>query len=185
MALFACPKKSCRCCKVGRCCSCSCVRDGKTCQNCFPGLEGRCTNMTACLLLNTRRLGQSTVTTEADVDVSSPSGSCSDMSPSRLSCSSPTPPPATELTDIPLDEMPSWPDSQSLAVRPQSAIPHDLTEFSPMSEPTFLWNDIEGSFSVDIKSCYDEVVHWWRNIFKVLHSKVGICFVHELVRRLC
>ena len=51
-----------------------------------------------------------------------------------------------------------------------------------MSEPTFLWNDIEGSFSVDIKSFYDEVVHLWRNVFKVFHSKIGICFVHELVR---
>ena len=38
----------------------------------------------------------------------------------------------------------------------------------------FLWNDVNGSFSTDIKSRYDEIVHWRRNVFKVPHGKVGI-----------
>ena len=36
------------------------------------------------------------------------------------------------------------------------------------------------SFSESIISCYNEIVHWWQNVFKVPTGKVGNLFVHEL-----
>ena len=56
----------------------------------------------------------------------------------------------------------------------------DFADFLPMAKPNFLWNDIYGeSFSSLVKSCYDEVVHWRRNVFKVPHGKVGVSFVRK------
>ena len=187
MASFAGPKKSCCRCKVERCCSCSCVRGRKTCQNCLPGLEVRCTNMTAACFRTPDAFNGLQIT-EADVSVSSLSGSCSDNYVSFSLELLFTYPSASNWAD--------WYSSGWDAVLAGNAILiGQMTSpllsshkalfliLSPMSEPMFLWNDIEDSpFSVDIKSCYDEVVHWRRNVFKVPHSKIGICIVRELAR---
>ena len=56
----------------------------------------------------------------------------------------------------------------------------DFTDFLPIAEPNFLWNDIDDeSFSSLVKSCYDEVIHWRR---KVPHGKIGASFVREQAR---
>ena len=159
--------KSCCRCTVGRCHSCSCVRDGKTCSGCLPSLGGRCANATASLPQANCRVSDSTCRP--------PSSSCpSTSAPSDL---------------ISLDETPSWLEMPSfdneIPCVPADVLPQslELAEFSPMAEPTFLWSDVDGSsFSTDIKSCYDEIVHWRRNVFKVPHGKVGISFVRELAR---
>ena len=58
-----------------------------------------------------------------------------------------------------------------------------LPEFEPLAEPSFTWGVLDGyAFSDVIKSCYDEIVHWRRNLFKVLSGKIGNSFVRELVR---
>ena len=47
----------------------------------------------------------------------------------------------------------------------------DFADFSPMAEPNFLWNDIDGeSFSYLVKSCYDEIVHW--RFPSICHNKL-------------
>ena len=52
-----------------------------------------------------------------------------------------------------------------------------------MAKPNFLWNDIDGeSFLSLVKSCYDEVVHWRRNVLKVPLGKVGASFVRDKAR---
>ena len=52
-----------------------------------------------------------------------------------------------------------------------------------MAEPNFLWNDIDGeSFSSLVKSCYDEVVRWRRNVYKVPYGKVSASFVYGQAR---
>ena len=153
--------KSCCRCTVSRCHSCSCVRDGIACSGCLPSLEGRCDNATAFL----------------------PQGNCRDST-----CRSPSSSTSAPSDLISLDETPSWlemPSSDNEFPCVQSVLPQSLefAVFSPMAEPTFLWNDVNGiSFSTDIKSCYDEIVHWRRNVFKVPHGKVGISFVRELAR---
>ena len=66
-----------------------------------------------------------------------------------------------------------------------SHIVPDITDFSPMAEPNFLWNDIDGEFfSSLVRSCYDEVIHWRNNVFKVPFGKVGASFVREQARLL-
>uniref|UniRef100_A0A1X7VA35 Uncharacterized protein n=1 Tax=Amphimedon queenslandica TaxID=400682 RepID=A0A1X7VA35_AMPQE len=58
-----------------------------------------------------------------------------------------------------------------------------LPNFTPMSDATFLWGTTDSAkFVNDITSCYNEVVHWKRNIFKVPYGNVGDAFVQELAR---
>ena len=64
----------------------------------------------------------------------------------------------------------------------QSAVP-SLPDYSSMADPFFVWGSLDGpSFSSLIRSCYDEVVHWRRNIFKIPSGKAGTSFVRELAR---
>ena len=59
----------------------------------------------------------------------------------------------------------------------------DFADFSPMAKLNFLWNDIDGeSFSSLVKSCYEKVVQWNRNVFKVPYGKIGISFICEQAR---
>ena len=61
-----------------------------------------------------------------------------------------------------------------------------LPEFEPLAEPPFTWGVLDGyAFSDVIKSCYDEIVHWRGNLFKVPSGKIGNSFVRELVRLFC
>ena len=56
-----------------------------------------------------------------------------------------------------------------------------LPSFNPSSVPSFNWGvSVVPSFSKIILSCYSEIVHWCRNIFKVPSGKFGDLFVHEL-----
>ena len=58
-----------------------------------------------------------------------------------------------------------------------------LPEFEPLAEPSFTWGVLDGyAFSDVTKSCYDEIVHWKRNLFKVPSGKIGNSFVRQLVR---
>ena len=52
-----------------------------------------------------------------------------------------------------------------------------------MQPSAFLWDAIEGeSFIQAIKKCYEEIVHWKKNLFKVPSGKAGKVFVRELAR---
>ena len=56
-----------------------------------------------------------------------------------------------------------------------------LPPFAPIQSPNFLWGDKKGeTFAHSIQSCYEEVVHWKRNIFKVASGKAGKAFVREV-----
>ena len=61
--------------------------------------------------------------------------------------------------------------------------PPPLPSFDAISESTFVWGVLDGrSFSESIISCYNEIVHWRQNVFKVPTGKVGNLFVPELAR---
>ena len=85
---------------------------------------------------------------------------------------------------LPAGCLPSWIVSPSCNESTcDSNRSHELADFCPMAEPTFVWNDVDGvSFSFLVKSCYDVVVHWRRNVFKVPFGKVGASFVREQAR---
>ena len=56
-----------------------------------------------------------------------------------------------------------------------------LPEYTVMPDPLFVWGDLDGpTFSLQIRSCYAEVVHWKRNLFKIPSGKTGAAFVREL-----
>ena len=51
--------------------------------------------------------------------------------------------------------------------------PYPLPEFVPSPDPDFVWGALDGrSFAASIKTCYNELVHLKRNLFKV---PVGTC----------
>ena len=52
-----------------------------------------------------------------------------------------------------------------------------------MSEPDFLWGEVDGKqFACALNRVYEEVVQWRRNLFKVPSGKAGKAFVRELSR---
>ena len=64
-----------------------------------------------------------------------------------------------------------------------SAINVDLPPFVPISTPNFCWRDVDGeTFTRSINRCYEMIVHWRGNLFKVPSGRTGKAFVQELVR---
>ena len=51
-----------------------------------------------------------------------------------------------------------------------------LPEYSECAEPDFHWDSLSG------EECYDEIVHWCRNLSKIHSGKAGKGFVWELSR---
>ena len=59
----------------------------------------------------------------------------------------------------------------------------ELPWFTHVSAPNYPWDDTVGeSFSRSNDACYDEIVHWRRNVFKVPSGRTGKSFVRELTR---
>lgn len=72
-------------------------------------------------------------------------------------------------------------DSQSGA-RDRAGV-RDLPQFSELASPTFRWGDVDGeTFAHSVECCYEETVHWRRNLFKIPSGKAGKSFVHELTK---
>ena len=53
-----------------------------------------------------------------------------------------------------------------------------------MADPSsFSWGKVDRpAFSILVRSCYEEVIHWRRNLSKVPSGKVVILFVKELTK---
>jgi len=52
-----------------------------------------------------------------------------------------------------------------------------------MSAPSFVWGEVDGdTFFHSFTYCYDEVIHWWKNLFRLPSGKSGRAFVLELHR---
>ena len=61
----------------------------------------------------------------------------------------------------------------------------DLPEYVHASAPNFRWGDIEGEELCNrIDRCYEEIVHWKRNLFKVPSGRAGKAFARETTRLL-
>ena len=60
-----------------------------------------------------------------------------------------------------------------------------LPSFTPSQCPDFKWDELDGKiFAEAVNSCYDEIVHWRRNIFKIPSGKTGKAFVREMTKLL-
>lgn len=76
------------------------------------------------------------------------------------------------------------PDDQNQALSEQDVNELErLPAIIPMQSPVFHWGEVEGEEFVQvIEGCYEEVVHWKRNLFKVPSGRAGKSFVRELTR---
>ena len=71
------------------------------------------------------------------------------------------------------------------ATPPLEGTTSDLPEYVHASAPNFRLGDIEGEeFCNRIDRCYDEIVHWKRNLFKVPSGRAGKAFARETTRLL-
>ena len=58
-----------------------------------------------------------------------------------------------------------------------------LPTFVPHGAPNFVWGSVTGEqFCKKIDECYEEMVMWRRNIFKISSGKQGQAFVKELAK---
>ena len=72
---------------------------------------------------------------------------------------------------------------KNTSINSEHVLVDELPNYTQASSLSFMWNDIEGvSFTRTISSCYSEIVHWRRNLFKIPSGKAGIAFVRELAR---
>ena len=141
----------CRCNGSGRCVSCTCVKSGKPCIDCLPSRKGCCRNLIT--------------TTEPTVHTPL------DMAP--LLTVEPTQAEATQSAYLTPSETTHTP-----------VIPNDahFPPYPQVCSPCFKWGDCEGPmFQEAIKKAYNQVVHWYCNIFKISSGK-GKMVVKELTR---
>ena len=60
-----------------------------------------------------------------------------------------------------------------------------LLPYTPifLIDPSYRWGSAKGStFCLKVERCYDEVVHWWINVFSIPSGKAGKDFVSEMAR---
>ena len=168
----------CRCSRYrGLCKGCACVKAGRACFYCLPGCDRHCLNplsssnvatvpsVSITLLKAHSMIDQSSLQTLNQNILASP---CIDLA-SPCSIISSLSDWESVYSETPACGLSSWTTLPfcGLSMCGSHKVP-DFADFSPMAEPNFLWNDIDGeSFSSLVKSCYDEIIHWRRNVFKV------------------
>lgn len=148
----------CRCNKKGSCKNCACVKGGRYCFGCLPGRLGNCRNVDLSATVDDSLLPS---TVNSPILPQFPS---SDPQSSLMS----------HVFTVPNVDSPSLSITRSCP---------DLPSFETVSPPQFRWGECEGHEAVDaINDCYNVVVHWVRNLFKVPFGKAGKGFVQELSR---
>ena len=155
----------CRCNRSGRCRNCSCVKSGTPCQGCLPQRLGNCTNANG--LTSNQEQEQ-----EQPPSVEQTSAQCSEGMNNIE-------------TEIVLEEEDFY---TSVIFDPSinAAVnsPNRSTVIWPlptMEESNFIWGNIQGKeFHVIVNQAYEEVVHWWRNLFQIPSGSAGKAFVTEL-----
>ena len=181
---------------------CACVKAGRTCFICLPGHDGHCFNplgsseeasafpgpVTTVETVSSSSMARSSLLQLLGL-LSSSLSSSSFLSDFHSLCLREDMPHGESVSVACVGRLPagcslSWIVSPSCnESKCDSNRSHELADFCPMAEPIFMWNDVDGvSFSSPVKSCYDVVVHWRRNVFKVPFRKVGASFVREQAR---
>ena len=70
--------------------------------------------------------------------------------------------------------------TMSVLTSPQSPIP-ELPSFQPLCDANFSWGELDGPECIaTIDRCYNEAVHWIRNLFMVPPGNTGKAFIKEL-----
>ena len=146
----------CRCNGSGRCKGCVCAKNKRLCTSCTPGRSGRCENQPAPSTPSCSsqvRLPDTSTTTPGTLNVGTQSNEsqASEVIPETLNNS---------MAD-------GSPDDQDQALSEQNVGLERLPAIIPMQSPVFRWGEVEGEeFGRVIEGCYEEVVHWKRNLLK-------------------
>ena len=156
---------------------CVCVRGGRTCTSCTTSRSGRCAN------ISTVETGRARSTTELEP----PARPTQQLELHAINGTSST---NTEKGLLPSNEsiepecLPGTAAPQDTCRSNQnedSSQFHPLPSFTALTAPNFQWGEKDGEYLIQIVDrCYDTVVHWRRNLFKIPSGKVGVAFVHEL-----
>ena len=150
----------------GYCKGCACVKTGRSCLNCQPSC--------ICACQNTQSWSRTSSSPGNPDNTDHVPGSAIFVSSHLSDSVSTTSPPPSHVSPIVLGHL----SSSSQETSAQSAVP-SLPDYTPMADPSFVWGSFNGpSFSL-IRSCYDEVVHRRKNIFKIPSGKTGTSFVGE------
>ena len=173
------PNICCRCNTSGRCKNYSCKKSGRECSGCLPYRHGLCTNpksphAISSLSLDTTACSslQSTNDTQSATNPTSFSNFCQAAATVTPAKSSELP---TRAADVTIDHA-AQPELLSDTI-PNDCSAFQLPSFPPAESKSFCWGERDGaSVAHSIQQCYDEVVHWRRNVFKVPSSKA---FVHK------
>ena len=167
------------CCKCksngGRCVSCLCVQNKRLCHGCLPSRLGNCVNTGVDLSLPSDQADREpeplsrTLSSESNIESSQMLSPLSQapLSPSQASSESGT------TIDTLIQSSPEFVQQS-----------HPLPNFTALSQkPNFVWGEKDGEYITQkVNQCYNKVVHWRRNLFKVPSGKAGTSFVHEISR---
>ena len=205
------PPQCCRCNGSGRCRTCKCVREGRTCVSCTPGRNRRCENVGNPALEDVTqphpRIPEAVPPALAiaeDHDPERDAGERCDgeaMDAARLNTFESLPSNRTADAELPFESLPSnrTADAElAISTTPQPSNPADQRPLpgasspdshnplpSPEQIPTsnFQWGEYDGpSLGHVIESAYTEAVHWQRNIFMIPSGKAGKDYVKEQAR---
>ena len=135
----------CQCNTSGRCKNCSSKKSGKPCFDCLHVRQGHCEMTTPCQTLLSLPL-RPTAWESPNMATTHPSSLPHEEGPEQGSELS-----NTSLLDDNLHTLPPYPQ---------------------IHEPSFTWGNVDGAtLTHAITCCYNEVVHWKRNLFNVPSGK--------------
>ena len=152
----------CRCNGNGRCRGCICAKNNRVCNNCKPRKDKRCENQKLAL--------------PSLIQDGYPTTQGNEPSPNQNQVLD------NERTSIGLDDQNQ--NVRTVVETENSVLESErLPDFIPVQPASFKWEQIEGeAFCQDIQECYNQIVHWRRNLFKVPSGQAGKSFVRELTR---
>ena len=155
----------CRCMSTGRCLRCSCVREGRLCDGCYPSKKGLCRNIPSDQLSSSAGQGSEMrcLNHVAVLDQSSNLLSSKSIGSQR----------SGGFISEPLGQESDKP-----------AVVGDLPPFKPVAPlSSVMWGDLDpSSFGSICSSIYDEVVHWRLDLMKIPSGNCGRAVVSELSR---
>ena len=159
----------CRCNRGGRCRNCSCRKNGSQCSSCLPGRLGRCVNQ------------EPAVSAAINLDLPDSNGNNDDRYGSaQMGLVSSAEDGCTAVT---LTHSATNSENGSGPCADVRQAVHELPPYDDAAAPNFIWGEIDGeTLAHSIDCCYEEIVHWRRNLFKLPSGKSGKSFVREMSR---
>ena len=158
----------CRCNGSGICRNCSCSRSGKNCVDCLPSRKQRC--------MNTRGHQHQAELDNAmaETDPQAQQALIGDGEENRHG--------GTVGDGAGNVEAESEAEKSSVS---EGMGEPTLPPYAPACSPdsAYLWGNLDGPTMCDkVIACYNEVIHWKRNVFRIPSGKVGKAFVSEMAK---